>query len=303
MVTAADISEQKLALEKLEEGNKHYFELAENAPVGILLCDPGGTIIYANKNVAETLGSPSVEETMRINLLSFPPLIKFGFSKKLEQCLRKNKTTVFELNYVSKWGKRIWLRIHIKSWIDSGVITGAQVIIDDISEKKQLEEELRRLSETDVLTGAYNRRYFIQKLDKEVERTKRYKGNFSVIMLDLDHFKRINDRHGHNTGDMILKQVTVAVESRIRKIDVLARWGGEEFVVMLPRTTAVQAKSLAEDLLLRISSLPPPGTCRITASFGVTQYAPGDTVDTIVQRADNLMYAAKARGRNQVVLS
>lgn len=170
----------------------------------------------------------------------------------------------------------------------------------DVTRYKKIEEELRFLSVTDTLTNVYNRRYFVQKLEEEIERAKRADSKFSLIMLDIDRFKSINDRFGHNTGDLVLKRMAETIKNRIRRIDTLARWGGEEFVILLPETTVNKAAVLAEELRESLSQMDIPGVGRVTASFGVAGYCPGDTVDTLVKRADELMYEAKAAGRNCV---
>jgi len=426
-----DIRERKQAQEELENSRKQYLELAEEAPIGILKCDQEGNIVYVNQKTLEILGSPGIEETKKINLLTFPSLVRHGFSRKLEECLQNNKPGIYEMNYESKWGKKVWLRVHVKPLVNRNTVTGAQVIIDDITERKQLEEvnrqkeerfrlmlegipspawlvsrkrrilaqnkaaaslfgtkignycwegihrgeylpdeyreafekngsplpgtkcyfcrgdealdknapinsevefaggiwdtwwiplgedvylhyatdvtrykkveeELRHLSVTDILTNAYNRRYFVQKLEEEIERAKRAGSKFSLIILDIDRFKSNNDRFGHNAGDLVLKSMTEMIKNRIRKTDTLARWGGEEFVILLPDTTVKNAARLAKELQESISQMDIPGVGRITASFGVAGYCPEDTVDTLVQRADNLMYEAKAAGRNCV---
>jgi diguanylate cyclase (GGDEF)-like protein/PAS domain S-box-containing protein len=274
--------------------------LGSEAPIGIIKCDIDGNITYANRKSADILGSPSVSETMKINLLTFPLLNEYDFSGKLKECLSSNQSIVTDINYLSKWGKKVFLRVHIKTWIENGIINGAQVIIDDISEIKRLEEELRNITITDFLTNTYNRRYLLNQLETEIERAKRQGTAFSLIMFDLDHFKNVNDRFGHQTGDVILKYVTDIVLIDIRKIDCLARWGGEEFIILMPGANLDQARVLAERLCKKISETIMPQLNHITASFGVTQFNDNDTVDTVIQKADELTYLAKSRGRNQV---
>lgn len=294
-----DISERKQAREELESSHKQYSELAENAPIGIIKCDRMGNIIYVNKKALEIIGSPNSDVTRKINLLTFPILVEAGLSKGLEECLKTNKPGVHEVEFESLWGKNIWMRIHVKPVTDKNIVTGAQIIIDDITEKKHLEEELHNLSITDYLTNIYNRRFFIQKLDEEIERARRNGNNkFSLVMLDIDHFKNINDRFGHNIGDLVLKKLAEKLKSRIRKIDFLARLGGEEFVILLVDTPVDKAAILVEDLRLGVSNMNIPGVDSVTASFGVAGYCPGDTSDTLVQKADKMMYKAKESGRN-----
>ncbi|MDK2986850.1 MAG: hypothetical protein PWQ96_2495, partial [Clostridia bacterium] len=142
-----DISERKKVQEELENSRKQYLELAENAPVGIVRCDLEGNIIYANQKTLDILGSPGIEETKKINLLTFPLLVKYGFSRELEQCLQNNKAGIYEMNYESKWGKKVWLRVHVKPLVKRNAVAGAQIIIDDITERKQLEEANRQKEE------------------------------------------------------------------------------------------------------------------------------------------------------------
>jgi len=172
--------------------------------------------------------------------------------------------------------------------------------VNDITKYKKAEEELYSLSQTDCLTGAYNRRYCLQQLTEETERSRRTGNAFSLIMLDIDRFKDVNDRFGHNAGDLVLKSMADHVRNRIRRTDTFARWGGEEFVILLPDTPPGKAAVLAESLRETISRMEVPGVGKVTASFGVAAWRPQDTVDTLVQRADSAMYAAKAAGRNAV---
>ncbi|MBS3902293.1 MAG: diguanylate cyclase [Dethiobacter sp.] len=170
----------------------------------------------------------------------------------------------------------------------------------DQTDRIALEEELWLLAVTDTLTNVYNRRYFTQKLEEEIERVRRSGISFSLIMLDIDHFKNVNDLFGHNAGDLVLKNMAKMILNRIRKIDTMARWGGEEFVLLLPETDGNAAVALAETLRRQLSQMEIPGVGKITVSFGVASYSPGDTVDTLVNRADKRMYEAKFAGRNCV---
>ncbi|MFN3534242.1 MAG: GGDEF domain-containing protein, partial [Desulfatiglandales bacterium] len=164
-----------------------------------------------------------------------------------------------------------------------------------------LEERLKNLSITDPLTGVYNMRYFVERLEHEIGRFNRYGDQFSVIMLDLDHFKSINDDFGHDKGDEVLVGTVSTIKSRIRSIDVLARWGGEEFVLLLPSTDKEGAVALAKDLRLKLREKDYSIGRKVTASFGITSISLGDTVDTIMKRADDMLYTAKASGRDCVM--
>jgi diguanylate cyclase (GGDEF)-like protein len=161
--------------------------------------------------------------------------------------------------------------------------------------------ELNRLATTDSLTGAWNRRYFEQAAAYEIARYDRYgEARLALLLFDLDHFKRINDQHGHPVGDQVLVELTQRVRHRLRASDILARWGGEEFVVLLPHCDREQAVSLAEKLRHLIAAEPFPAAGALTASFGVAPYRAEETLATWIQRVDEALYAAKADGRDQV---
>jgi diguanylate cyclase (GGDEF)-like protein len=172
--------------------------------------------------------------------------------------------------------------------------------VSDISDLKRVEEELRALSITDSLTGIHNRRYFQDRLRVEMIRVKRTSGALAVIMLDIDHFKRINDQHGHAVGDDVLQELCRRISQRLRRTDVFCRLGGEEFMVLCPSTDGAQAYSLALELwqALRSTAMDRVGT--VTASFGVASWRVDEGVDSLLLRADSGVYAAKQAGRDRV---
>ena len=171
-------------------------------------------------------------------------------------------------------------------------------------ELRELSQKLEQSSRTDPLTGINNRGYFMQLLSIELERCRRHGRTFSVIMIDLDHFKKINDSYGHAAGDAALLSFVATLEnSGFRKSDFWGRIGGEEFAVVVPETLLAQALLPAE----RIRSLRAETQVRyedasfiVTASIGVSQYLPGDTAESLLSRADQAMYLAKEQGRNRV---
>ncbi len=170
----------------------------------------------------------------------------------------------------------------------------------DVTERKIMEEKLVTLSTTDPLTMAYNRRYLLHVLESEISRAVRYSAVFSLIMFDIDHFKNVNDTYGHDAGDEILKGIVEMMQKRIRKNDVLARWGGEEFMIFLSGTGFDNARGFADKLIVELREMQFALSGRITASFGVTEYKPGDTNDSVLKRVDELVYLAKNEGRNCV---
>ncbi|NWA31603.1 diguanylate cyclase [Pseudomonas sp. C6002] len=172
--------------------------------------------------------------------------------------------------------------------------------VSDISDLKRVEEELRALSITDSLTGIHNRRYFQDRLKAEMIRVKRASGALSVIMFDIDHFKRINDQHGHAVGDEVLKELCRRISQRLRRTDVFCRLGGEEFVVLCANTDGSQAFSVALELWQALRGEPMEGVGTVTASFGVASWRVEEGVDSLLLRADSGVYAAKQAGRDRV---
>ncbi len=168
-------------------------------------------------------------------------------------------------------------------------------------------DENRRLSVTDALTGAFNRRYLMEQVPIEIQRSARYDHPLSIMMCDVDHFKKVNDTHGHQAGDEVLKRVVELIRNKIRTTDWISRYGGEEFVIVLPETGYTNAKKVAETLREAIAQLAiqfAGKTLNVTASFGVTGWdaeVPADgSVDAMVERCDTCVYDSKANGRNRV---
>ena len=178
--------------------------------------------------------------------------------------------------------------------------SGHLLIAVDISNQKIVEAELRTLSVTDPLTGIHNRRHFLEQLDIELSRLQRTQGELAMVMLDVDHFKQINDRFGHDAGDVVLRELCQRVNGQLRRGDVFCRLGGEEFALLCPQTSLAQAGMLAERLRQQLATAGFPLVGRVTASFGVARVGAGETPTQLLQRCDRALYAAKAAGRNRV---
>lgn len=169
--------------------------------------------------------------------------------------------------------------------------------------REQQEAELLRLALVDPLTNAPNRRGFFNALAPWLALARRPGNHTALIMLDLDHFKRINDNYGHPIGDQVLKSVVEISQSQLRDSDLIGRLGGEEFAVLLPRTNAVDAMMVAERMrsaIMAVQIKAEKVVLSVTASFGVTTIRPDDTMVSLIKRADEALYAAKHAGRNQV---
>jgi diguanylate cyclase (GGDEF)-like protein len=169
-------------------------------------------------------------------------------------------------------------------------------------ERTLILDQLRELSITDDLTKLYNSRHFYSQLENEVKRYQRYRRPFSVLMIDLDHFKRFNDNYGHLEGDRILRRVGRKITSCMRTMDTAYRYGGEEFTVLLPETDCDAALTVAERIKDSICSetLDYINDSRITVSIGVSEYSDADSISSLIKRADKAMYVAKQKGRNRI---
>lgn len=177
---------------------------------------------------------------------------------------------------------------------------------------KTLQDQLKRsnqllleLSNTDPLTGLFNRRYFMEALENEFQRAQRKCGPLTLALLDIDHFKRVNDMYGHPQGDQVLMSLAAVVQGELRRYDIIARYGGEEFIILLPETSPEEGVALAERLRAAVEkmSLPDPAKkIRVTVSLGISTYPAGriTSVYDLVREADDALYRAKAGGRNQV---
>ena len=206
---------------------------------------------------------------------------------------------------VRKDGSRFWCQILVAA-IEGmdGLVSGFSVVLRDTTERRLTSEELRRLLTTDYLTGATNRAHFSEMAEREMLRHGRYGGALSVIMLDIDHFKRVNDTFGHAFGDRLLRVLAESCRAELRATDVFARLGGEEFVVLLPGIDLDEAAATAERLRARVAhdlacldAMP----VQATISLGCATMAPdGCELDTMLEAADQALYRAKRLGRNRV---
>lgn len=175
------------------------------------------------------------------------------------------------------------------------------VTMSDITDMESRAKILEQLATTDALTKIYNRLKLNELLSFEIKKADRYRLPLSLIMLDIDHFKDINDTYGHDVGDEVLIRFCNAISVNIRETDVFARWGGEEFMIMLPNTPLDGAKALAENLRKDIESIRFEKAGRVTASFGVAEYRPDSSARELLKLVDDSLYAAKRGGRNMVV--
>ncbi len=182
------------------------------------------------------------------------------------------------------------------------------LVIRQITTQKRLEEayrELETMANTDVLTGLFNRRFLITRLEEELAAAERFAQPLSFVLMDVDHFKRINDSYGHLAGDEVLRQIGGILTTNLRRYDTGARFGGEEFAILFPRTDERAAGTIVdrirEELNARRIRVSDGEGIRVTASFGLVEWRSGERIEGMIHRADQALYAAKNAGRNRVV--
>lgn len=181
--------------------------------------------------------------------------------------------------------------------------TSKQQINIYLEELEELNKKLKKLASTDKLTGVLNRRKFEEIVDVEIEKCKRYDFIIALILFDIDHFKKINDKFGHKVGDYVLIEISKLISSNIRKSDYLIRWGGEEFIILACGLGTKEGVELAEKLRKAIEQHSFMEVGNITVSFGVTEYNKSENIDAMIIRADKALYRAKETGRNKVEYS
>jgi diguanylate cyclase (GGDEF)-like protein/PAS domain S-box-containing protein len=257
---------------------------------GIVVTDSEGTIVLVNPAAEELLGKTAAE------------IVRDGFEnltddpKVLQQWLAaedKSTGNIFEL------GERT-LQAYVSTiHADDGNIVGSACLLRDVTESKRLEDELRRLALTDALTGLFNRRHLDATLRQEFKRVVRTGGPLSVILFDVDHFKKFNDTYGHDQGDRVLQAVAATFRDSLRKYDSACRYGGEEFVGILPDTPSIGAYNVAERIREAVAATEVDGL-RVKISIGVSTFPDIHVVsaEALLEAADAALYQSKEGGRN-----
>jgi diguanylate cyclase (GGDEF)-like protein len=198
-----------------------------------------------------------------------------------------------------------YMSLHNKEKPDCPVGEATCPLIDELLEQRQTSCELEQLVHTDTLTGLFNYRHFAMALERELERTRRTAQPTSMILMDLDHFKQVNDTWGHEAGNQVLRKASELIRQTLRKIDIPCRYGGEEFAIILPdthQTLAVHAAERLREAIMKTSVAVAGGVIEFTASMGVHVYTMGDGVsaEEFVKQTDEQLYRAKEEGRNRV---
>ncbi|MBE0450993.1 MAG: diguanylate cyclase [Clostridia bacterium] len=275
--------------------------LVRSVPVGLFLLDRHGNFIFGNKYFLDQFGLESNDDF--VNRYGRNLEAVFTNNNDYEvfiKTIHENLTLyVFETELRKADFRHFWAELHLTKVTKDDDYEYEGILLN-IQLKKEYESELINLATTDPLTSLYNRRHFDEMAKKEVERSNRHGSNLSLVIFDLDHFKMINDQYGHIVGDEILSEVTAMASKCIRASDVLARWGGEEFSILLPETDLSGAYQVAEKIRMMLSEYIHPIVKTTTASFGVSQHQINESYYDWFARTDRALYYAKEHGRNQV---
>lgn len=311
-----DIGERKRFERALQESEQRLQLVLDTVQTGVIVHRADSSIAYANATASAILGL-STEQLLGRRATepswhfvredgSPMPVDEYPVNRVLAERAALND---YLAGIVTAADAPVrWVLVNAVPQIDAdGELRQVIVSFVDISERRRRAQEVEQLALTDTLTGLATRRHLHSVADREFARCRRTGEPLSLIVLDVDHFKAINDHHGHATGDAVLAQLAATLHAGMREIDLAGRWGGEEFCVLLPQTGLAEALDVAERLRRAVASTPtrrPDGELlSITASFGVATLEAGDAgVDAMIERADQAMYRAKRGGRNRVCL-
>ena len=289
----------------LTRSEEKFILLFKNSPIGMaMIRHDTGEFLEVNEALLSYVGYTK-DEFLKLSFWDITP--REYDSQEQSQIDELNRTGKFgpnEKEYIRKDGKRVPIRLSGFKLIDVDEKEVVWGIIENITLEKELKEQhkkVTRLSITDHLTGLFNRQKLDEALENEINRANRSASPFSVIMLDLDYFKIVNDKYGHQVGDEVLIEVSKILQQCTRKIDLVGRWGGEEFMIVCLETDGQGGEKLAEKIRKKIGQYSFTVVGNITASFGVSTSEQSDEAKSIVRRADKALYQAKAQGRNRVV--
>jgi len=312
-VVSMDVTARKRAEQLLKETERLLHEVLNALPVGVWISDSKGNIIMGNPAGKRIWGGEKyvgpeqygefkgwwADSGKRIRPEEWA----------LARAVTKGETSLDEVIHIDSFdgAAKTILNSAIPLRAADGKTKGVLVVSQDITERQHAEEELKRAhallerqATIDSLTGIFNRLKFNEVFDREIQEALRYKQPLSLIMFDIDHFKSINDTYGHLMGDTVLKEVAMLILASIRNVDIFSRWGGEEFMILSPNNELKSAQQLTEKLRVQIEKHDFSCPCKMTCSFGLTQFRENDTADSFIKRVDDALYRAKGRGRNNV---
>lgn len=299
---------------------KRYKYIIEN--IKDIIWEMSGDFIYTFVSPnAKNMTGYEVEELIGRKMIDFlaEESRKYVLDRSRQQINKRlnrdaEEIVLYDVQFRCKEGSFKWFEVSMQPNFEAGRFIGYIGTTRDITEKKEYECQLKKyiselkltnakleqMATVDVLTGAFNRRKFDDDLNSIIRCGKDQDIPFSLIFLDIDHFKMINDRHGHKTGDFVLQSISRLIRENVRSTDRLFRWGGEEFILILPDANLDSAICVAEKIRIIIQDYDFAIGERITISLGVGEYKFNEDIDQIIVRIDNALLKAKTRGRNRV---
>ena len=306
LICGMDMTHQNEIQEQLRESEHHFRRLFESMQDVYYRTDTQGVVQHVGPGVRRVLGYEP-HEIEGHTAESYYPQSKDRDAFKAA-IMAHGEVSDFPGQMVRKDGTVIDISISSHALFDhNGAFTGVEGLYRDVTQRKNLERELHRLATTDMLTGMANRRSFLEVAEATFQRARESHAPLTVLMLDLDHFKTINDRFGHLEGDRVLAEFARATKHQLRANDTVGRLGGEEFGLLLPHTLPAEGADIATRILEAIRALEltdsngrPYG---VTTSMGLGTLSPGDrSLHDLLDRADQALYLAKRRGRNQLAV-
>ncbi len=308
LVKVIERKSHDIILEKEVQKQQRRFEAILNLQEDLIILTSGMDIIEVNKSFLEFFDVKNIEEFKSVygSIESQMVCCGGGSIRKIdgEEWIKNLLSSRFDRNIAKitnkKTGELQTFMVKAAKFLDEEEELYI-VTMSDITELESRAKILETLATTDALTKIFNRLKLNELLSFEVKKSDRYRLPLTLIMLDIDHFKDINDTYGHDIGDEVLVKLCETISCNIRETDVFARWGGEEFMIMLPNTSLDGAKVMAENLRMEIESACFEKAQRVTASFGVAEYSPDSSIREFLKQVDDSLYAAKRGGRNMVV--
>ena len=304
MGTVQDITERKKAEENVRSSELKLRSILESAPYPIMIFEPETSkVLYANQSTYRLFEFPMEKSLVEISDMNSFWIQEEDRNQLLDLIGDEGDIHNHEMLMKTAKGKMFWALLSATK-MDFGGERALFVSLLDITEKKLIQEELERLATTDPLTGIYNRRSYFEMANKELRRSVRYNYPFSLLMIDIDHFKRVNDTYGHAFGDEVIQRFCEVCNGCLREEDIFGRVGGEEFSVILVSAALDGANTVAERIReqWQETGIQFEGKhVSFTVSIGVSELQnPRESVDMVMERADKALYQAKSDGRNQV---
>lgn len=312
----SDFTPRKIAEDALRASEQRFRAILQTSPDGISMAELDGRLAFMSDPGLRQLGYEHSEQVIgRYVLDMVDPTEHARMTHYLRDIIRGHTLRTEVFRAIKADGTMFWLESNGEAMRDdSGRASGLIFVTRDVTERMQREmelqeirrqlersnSELERVARIDKLTGCWNRRHFEEKIEHKRSHAQRSGRPLSLLLFDIDHFKSINDRHGHSVGDQILCELARVVRENIRATDLLSRWGGEEFAILAPDSGLQDALRLGEKLRAAIEAHDFPEVGEVSISLGVAQIRSGDTVDSWFRRADRALYQAKLGGRNRV---